>query len=198
MEPGRWYYGLAALIAAAGIALFATSIVSSIGSIGADFQQVVVPGSGELFLAEAGEYTIFYENRTVANGAVYVTGDDISGLVVEVKNATTGQEIEIYSPGSMMSYSIGSRSGRSLLAFDIDQPGIYRLSAAYAQGKQGPEVVLAVGPGISGDIVSGVLLPMLLFFGSIALAAAVAVITYQKRREAAKRAAEEERRIKGL
>jgi hypothetical protein len=39
--PGRWYYGLAALIAVAGIALSISSLISGIGRLDSDLQQVV-------------------------------------------------------------------------------------------------------------------------------------------------------------
>jgi len=197
-EPGRWYYGLAALIAVAGIALAITFIISGVGSLGDDLQRVVVPGNNDLVLSKAGGYIIFYENRTVVNGRVYSTDGDIPGLLVEVRNGKTGQDIGTYSPDGSFSYSIGSRSGRSVMAFYIEQPGIYELSASYPQGEGGPTVVLAVGTDLSGGVISAIALPLLLIYGSIGAGIAIAFITYRKRREAAKRAEEEERRIRGL
>jgi hypothetical protein len=195
---GRWYYGLAALIAVAGIAISISSMVSGFGSLGSDLQQVVVPGNSDLSLSQIGEYTIFYENQTVINGRVYFTDEDIPGLQIEVKNKTTGQEVATYPPEGSMSYSFGSRFGRSVLAFNIDRPGIYELSAGYPQGGEGPEVVLAVGHGLFGSILSVILYPLVIFFGSIAAAAAIVIVTYLKRQEASKRAEEEERMIRGV
>jgi cell division protein FtsL len=59
-------------------------------------------------------------------------------------------------------------------------------------------VVLAVGSDFSGEIMSSIMLPLLLFFGSLGAAIVIAFITYRNRSEAAKRADEEERRIRGL
>jgi len=42
--PGRWYYGLAALIAVVGIAVSISAMISGISNLGSDLQQVVVPG----------------------------------------------------------------------------------------------------------------------------------------------------------
>lgn len=198
LGPSRWYYGLAALIAVAGIALSISTMIAGISSMDSEMQQVVVPGNSDLQLSVVGEYTIFYENRSVVDGRIYSTGDDIPGLQIEVKNKTTGIEVDTYTPGGSMSYSFGGRTGRSLLAFNIDQPGTYVLSAGYPEGTSGPQVVLAVGHGLAGSIVSRIMLPLLLFFGSIAAAAIIAILTYLKRKEAAKRADEEERMIKGM
>ncbi len=218
LGPSRWYYALAAFVVLAGIALFISTLMSGLGNLGNDLQQVVVPGSSDIMLSEVGEYTIFYENQTVVNGRIYSTDEDIPGLQIEVKNKTTGLEIATYQPRGSFSYSIRGRSGRSVLAFNIEQPGIYIISAAYPEGQDstaeltgptgparaakaarpvGPEVVLAVGHGITGNIISGVLYPLMIFFGSIAVAAVIAILTYLKRQEAAKRAKEDERRIRG-
>ncbi len=196
--PGRWYYGLAALIAVAGIAVSISAMISGISSLGSDLQQVVVPGNGDLQLYERGVYTVFYENQTAVNGRVYSTGEDIPGLQIEVKNKTTGQEVPTHPSEGSMSYSLGSRSGRSVLAFDIDQPGIYELSAGYPEGNDGPQVVLAVGHGLFGNIFSAIVFPLAISFGSIAAAAIIVIVIYLKRQEAEKRAREEERMIRGV
>lgn len=197
LGPSRWYYGLAALIAVAGIALSISTMISGISSMGSEMQQVVVPGNSDLQFSVVGEYTIFYENQSVVDGRVYSTGGDIPSLQIEVKNKTTGIKVDTYTPGGSFSYSFGGRTGRSVLAFNIDQPGTYVLSAGYPEGTSGPQVVLAVGHGLAGSIVSGIMLPLLLFFGSIVVAAIIVILTYLKRKEAVKRADEEERKIKG-
>ncbi len=61
--PDRWYYGLAALIAVAGIALSISSLISGIGSLGSDLQQVVVPGN---------ETFIFYANNSIFKQKVHL------------------------------------------------------------------------------------------------------------------------------
>lgn len=182
----------------AGIALSISTMMSGISSLGSEMQQVVVPGESDLQLLEAGEYTIFYENQSVVDGRIYSTDEDIPGLQIEVKNKTTGMKVEAYSPKGSFSYSFGGRSGRSVLAFNIEQPGIYELSAGYPVGTNGPQAVLAVGHGLAGNIVSGIMLPMALFFGSIAVAIIIVIMTYLKRHEASKSAEEEERKIKGI
>jgi hypothetical protein len=175
-----------------------SSMISGIGGLGGDLQQVVVPGNIDLSLSQIGEYTIFYENQSVVNGRVYLTNEGIPGLQIKVKNKTIGQDVATYSHEGSMSYSFGSRFGRSVLAFNIDRPGIYELSAGYPDGVEGPEVVLAVGHGLFGSVLSSVVYPLVIFFGLIAVAAVVVIVTYLKRQEAAKRAEEEERMLRGV
>ncbi len=72
-----------------------------------------------------------------------------------------------------------------------------RLAAGYPEGNDGPEVVLAVGHGLFGNVFSTIVFPLVISFGSIAAAAIMVIVTYLKRQEAAKRAKEEERMIRG-
>jgi len=197
IKPNPWRYALAALIIIAGMALSFELLMSGLGSMGKDLIQVTVPGESSIYLPEVGEYTIFYESRSVFQGKIYSTGDEIPALEIEIANRTNGWEVVTYPPSESMSYELGGRLGRSVLAFQIDQPGEYVLSASYPQGSEGPEAVLAVGHGFFGNIISGVLTFLAVFFGSLLLGGAIIFLTFVQRREASKRAAEEERRIRG-
>jgi hypothetical protein len=42
-------------------------------------------------------------------------------------------------------YTLNGRSGRSIMAFTIKQPGTYSFHCGYEEGKSGPETVVAVG-----------------------------------------------------
>ena len=60
------------------------------------------------------------------------------------------------------------------------------------------QVVLAVGHGLFGNVFSAVMIPLAIFFGSIAASAFIVIVTYLKRQEAEKSAREEERMIRGV
>jgi len=57
----------------------------------------VAPGSSYLFLAESGEYIIFYESQAVFKGKVYSTGESLPDLDIDVKNKTTGSLLYLAS-----------------------------------------------------------------------------------------------------
>ena len=84
VQPSIWYYGLSILIIIVGFIAFAGFIFTSVSDMGESLMQVVVPGSADLDLEEPGEYTIFYENQTYFNGKFYSTGEQISGLQIQV------------------------------------------------------------------------------------------------------------------
>lgn len=190
IKPSRWYYVLAALIFIAGEAIFFSYIFSNLGGISEGLTQVVVPGNSDLNLSETGKYTVFYENESVVNGRIYSTGQDISGLQVEIKNKSTGFKVPLDSPRGSATYSIGGRTGRSILEFDIVQPGFYELSGWYPNGT-GPEVVLAVGKGLFDNIMSMVVVGIITFFGSALAALAIIIIVYRKRKDAERQLEEE-------
>lgn len=197
VAPGVWYYGLAVLVIVIGFAAFGLSIYTVISDTEGGLLQMTAPGSADLPLVEPGEYIIFYENNSYLDGKFYSTGGQISGLAVQVKEKATGLDLATYPTNASFSYSLGSRSGRSIMAFTAPRPGIYQLNASYS-GKAGPTVVLAVGKGIAEGILSSIMISLLALFGSIAIAAAITFVTYRRRKKALQKQEEEELLIRGI
>jgi hypothetical protein len=162
---------LAALIVVAGFLIFGWTVFSAISGIGGDFFQMTAPGTKDFDLSEVGEYTIFYENLSVVGGRLYSTECAVpSGLEIEVTELSSGEKVDLSLPKGSTSYSFGGRSGRSIAAFAIDHPGVYRVAAWYSQGREGPEVVLAVGHGFFEKVISAVLVSSAVLFGSVIIA----------------------------
>ncbi|MDP6542811.1 MAG: hypothetical protein QGH60_02405 [Phycisphaerae bacterium] len=81
VKPSGWYYVLAGLVLAGGIAGFALFLFSGLTDLSGGLTQMVVPGEHELTLSEAGDYTVFHEYRSVVGSKVYSTGQGgISGF----------------------------------------------------------------------------------------------------------------------
>jgi hypothetical protein len=197
ISPSRWYYGFSILVLIVGFSIFGWWLFSSISNIAGGLIQVVTPGIADLNLQEAGEYTIFYENQSFVNGIYYSTSENIVGLQIEIVEKSTGNRLATYPPPGSFTYSFGSRSGRSILAFQISHPGRYQLNTFYSVDHQGPQVVLAIGRGLMERIASTVVVSVVLFFGSIILSAVLAIIIYRKRQEALNQRREEERLLRG-
>lgn len=189
IKPSRWYYVLAAIVFVAGWGLFAVFLFLGLRGLGSKLQRVVVPGQSELALTEAGDHTIFYEFHSVVGNRVYSTDENLSGLECELVSKATGARVPISASFFSTTYSVGSHEGKSLFDFHVDQPGAYTLSAAYAAGHEGPEIVLTVGQGIFVRIAVTVFGGFSSLFVCLALAAAMAVITLIKRSKAKKRLA---------
>lgn len=191
---------LAALIVVAGFLIFGWTVFSAISGIGDDFVQMTAPGTKDFDLPEVGEYTIFYENLSVVGGRLYSAGDAVpAGLEIEVTDISSGEKVDLSSPeGSYSySYSFDGRSGRSIAAFSIDHPGVYRVTAWYSQRIEGPEVVLAVGHGLFGRVLSAVLISAAALFGSVIIAAVILISIARRRMKEEERLREEKRLIRG-
>ncbi|MGB5100734.1 MAG: hypothetical protein WBN94_09085 [Methanothrix sp.] len=197
IQPGIWYYGLAVLIIVIGFLAFAASIYSGITDAENGLLQMAAPGSADLFLSEPGEYIIFYENNSYLNGTFYSTGEQISGLRILVKEKATGLYSATYPAKSSFTYSLGSRSGRSVMAFTAPRAGVYQLNASYS-GRSGQNVVLAVGKGMVEGILSSIMISFLALFGSIAIAAAISFVTYRRRKKAFHKLEEDELLMRGI
>ena len=197
IQPGIGYYGLAVLIIVLGFAAFAGSIYSGITDAESGLLQMEAPGSANLFLKEPGEYTIFYENNSYLDGKFYSTGEQISGLEIRVREKATDLDLITYPTKSSFTYSLGNRSGRSIMAFTTPRAGIYQVNASYS-GRAGPRIVLAIGKGIVEGIFSSIMISLAALFGSIVIAAVITFVTYRRRKRAFLKQEEEERLIRGI
>ena len=195
VQPSVWYYGLAVLIIIIGFVAFAGSIFTGVSSVERGLMQIAAPGNAEMDLKEPGEYTIYYESQSYFNGSVYDTGGQIPGLQISVSEKASGQALTT-NPDSGTTYSIGSRSGRSITAFRVERPGLYWINTSYPKAP-GPEVVLAVGKGVVESIMFLAIEAMLLLFGTIAIAAVITIVTYTRRKKAFLSQKEEEKMIRG-
>jgi hypothetical protein len=195
VQPSVWYYGLAVLVILIGFLAFAGFIYSGVSNIESGLVQMTAPGNADLDLKEPGEYTLFYENHSFFNGSIFNTAEQIPALQIRVSEKASGQTLATY-PASGSTYSMGGRTGRSVMAFKVEKPGVYRINASYPK-EPGPEVVLAVGKGFIDGIFYFIFAAVALLFGSIAVAAIISYITYSRRKKALLSQKEEERLIRG-
>ncbi len=108
--------------------------------------QVVVPGMHEIELSESGQYTIFYEYRSVIDSKIYMTGEALpTEILVTLYHRAGDKKVDLNQPSMNNTYNMGGRAGISLLEFNIDNPGIYIINARYAGDLEKPDIVLAVG-----------------------------------------------------
>lgn len=184
IKPSRWYYGLAILVFIIGGSLFALFLFKNLNKLTDSLTQLIVPGKKEVTLSEPGKYTIFYEYQSVVGNKVYSTEENLSGLECALVSKTTGSQIPLSHSSMNSTYSVGGRSGLSVLEFLIEKPGLYELSAWYPEGKEGTEVVLAIGRGFTGKLVGIILSGLAILFGFLIVGVTIAVKTFLKRRKA--------------
>ena len=196
VTPPIWHYGISILIIVLGFAAFAGLIYSGIANMQSDLIQIIAPSDEKLNFEKPGEYTVFYENNSVVNGRYFITNERLPPLSLSVREISTGEYLSVYPSNESLTYSMGGRSGRSIMAFDIVRPGAYEVKTAYSENT-GSEIVLAIGTGIKEGLFSTIILSLAVIFGSIALAAVIAYSTYRKREKALSRKEDEERMMKG-
>lgn len=188
MAPGRWWYLLAAAVLLAGMAGAAAFLFPQLERLERALVRVIVPGAAELKLEQPGRYTVFHEFEGVVDGRYYAAPEVVPGLGVGVIAAESGEPVPVEPPGGRMSYSIGGRSGVSMVSFEIQEPGAYRFFAAYGDRRTEPQVVLAVGQGFGGKLAFVIGVTIAIGFGSFALAAAIFGVIHVKRRKASRAA----------
>jgi hypothetical protein len=149
--------------------------------------QIVVPGSAELTLRQGQLYTVFLEDQATVNGKIYSTTQSISGLTCRVSSVEKGTPLAIKKSSANVSYTVGSRSGHSVLEFPVQEAGRYLFSCDYGEKSQGPETVVAVGTGVGEAIVRTVLGSLAAMFGGGGLGVIVIVFVLIKREREKKR-----------
>jgi hypothetical protein len=148
-----------------------------------DLTQVVVPGSEDITFAESGAYAVYYEYRSVVDGAVYASSEAPPALACTLISRATGADVGVvpdYVPTNTYSTKDRERVGVLLRSITIDEPGTYTFSCHYADGSSQPEIVLAVGPnfmweffGIAARTVLTAVAGAAVLLGSGAVAAVV-------------------------
>lgn len=179
-RPTRRPYLYAVLLDVAGVVIAILLCTRGMSGL-QESTQLLVPGTCELSLKKPGDYTIYHEHTSVMNGKLFVAGQSIDGLACTLVNKATGASIPLHVPGARSSYTIGARSGTSVLGFHLSEGGTYLLSAAYPDRASGPQAVLAVTGG-THKLFLNLLLGILVMTGSFIASAVLIVKTWLARR----------------
>jgi hypothetical protein len=201
-KPSGWIYAVAAVIPVLGCLMAMALVYQWFPGLPATFEsrmnldnltQVVVPGSEEIVFAGNGAYAIYYEYRSVVDGAVYASSETPPALACTLTSKTTGADVGLvpdYVPTNTYSTKDRERLGVLIRSITIDEPGAYTFSCRYVDGSSQPEIVLAVGPnldweffGIAARTLGTAAAGLAVLLGSGVVAAVVALTIALKRRQ---------------
>jgi hypothetical protein len=202
MKPSRWTYAVAALIPVFGCLIAMALVYQWFPGLPGTFEsdmnldnltQVVVPGSEGITFAESGAYAVYYEYRSVVDGAVYASGEIPPALACTLTSRATGADVGVvpdYVKTNTYATKDRERVGVLIRSITIDQPGAYTFACRYADGSSQPEIVLAVGPnfvweffGIAARTVLTAAAGLAVLLGSVVVAALVALAIALIRRQ---------------
>jgi len=183
--PSRFFYVLAAMVFVFGVAGFVFFLVRSLLGMDEGFVRVVVPGTSEVELVEAGEYAIFHEYRSVIDGKTFSGGASLAGMQVSLTAKDTGEEIKLSPMTVNSTYNMSGRSAYGVFSANIDAPGLYEISAYYPEGVSGPDTVLSLSHGFVGDLLVTIFSSIAILGGSILAAILIVVTTLVLRAKAA-------------
>ena len=161
MRSPVWFV-VAAVIAVAGFAGAVFYLMPRLVAADARMMRAVVPGNAMLVFDKPGPYMIYHEKKSTVDGRYYAS-DNVDGLSLGLTADATGARVTLVEPKIATSYTVGNRSGSSIYAFTLGQPGRYRLAANLASGRGDPKAVLAIEQGMFGALLSTI-------FGAIVFA----------------------------
>lgn len=177
-----WAFVALVLIGLLAVIVGGSVVADGLRALG-QTQRLVMPGSVRTHLGEPGEYTLFYEYRSVVDGTRFDTQRPLN-MRLAVTDLAGGREVPLTSTEASR-YSLGDYAGSSLVTFRVERAGDYDVRASYASGQAGPPFVLALTPasptGLGLTIVAGVVV----WFGFSAIVASVVLLMLRRRNRAA-------------
>lgn len=183
ITPSRTYYALPIGVFILGMAIFVLFLLQSLNSLGDDLSQYVVPGSHKIALTETGTYTVFHEYKSVVGNEVFSSPSGLPGLRIHLVSPV-GDEVSLHRPSASGTYSLGGRSGFAVLEFEVQQPGLYQLSAGYESGVREPRIVLALGHDFMSRLFGTIIISIVILFVSLAIAVSITIVIWRKRKKA--------------
>jgi len=177
--PSRSHYVIGIAVLIVGLVIFAI-LSRTPGEAVPPEIRIVVPGSKDLYLPEAGKYTIFYEYSSMIGDKTYSTGEQLSPMLVGLQSRQYYKIFELSSPSRRMRYKSGGLAGVSLFEFEIESSGNYFLFAEYEGDVSGPDVVFAIGKVRTlGATPAG----LGALFGAVIIGGFIIIRTFSRRRK---------------
>jgi len=187
IKPSRWWYGLAGSIVLLMFLCFCAAFATLAFKVKNRIQRVIVPGVHRLQFPVAGNYTVFYEYESVLEGKILSRDEKLPPrLMCSIQSVDSSQDITLSPTLPNAKYQYDKRKAVSVFRFEIIHPGTYVLTAAYADSKETPRIVLGIGRSLIEQILVPGLFLSLFSTGSILLSAVIFWITFFKRRKAKK------------
>jgi len=184
MRSSIWFV-VAGVIAVAGFAGAVFYLMPRLAAADARMMRVVVPGNATLVFDKPGPYMIYHEKKSTVDGRYYAS-DDVDGLSLGLTADATGAQVKLVEPTTNTNYTIGNRSGTSIYAFTLDQPGRYRLATNLAGGRGDPKAVLAIEQGLFGALLGTIFGAIAIAFAGLGTAGAIVFAVLWQRSKAAK------------
>jgi len=184
----RLWYGAAILVLMLGCLTSAIITISTLSSypslISAAYKsplrKVEVPGEVEIDLSRRGAYGVYLE-------AAHVPIEGPPALDCNLNSKTSGDDIPLvpdYVPTNRYETQ-DDRVGVLIYSTTVDDPGLYRLSCEYPDGRARSKLMLAIGPNyffeflrvawkLGGSILGGAAV----LIGSVVLSFLIALLTF--------------------
>jgi hypothetical protein len=192
----RCLWGIAALVLLFGCLIAASIIMSAFRDARPQIaevhqnrsQHVEIPGEVDLELSRKGAYAVYY----VRHKGAYIHAEWPPRLDCGLTSKKTGEDIALvpdYVPTNRYWTNDGNQVGVLIYSTTVKNPGLYTLSCNYPNGREGPKLVLAIGPNyileflrLAGRMGGSLLRGAGVLCGSFVLSIGVAVLAFVGRR----------------
>lgn len=137
----------AGLLILAGIGGFLFFLINGVNAISRNMHRLEAPGVLTATFEQTGSYTIFLESQ----GAPPEPARDASGLFINIADSQ-GEPIPVGPARGNSTYSINRLHGASIMGFELERPGRYRIEAGFTESEGDRRLRLAIGYGFLSQI----------------------------------------------
>ena len=187
IRPSSWYYLLALAFFLGGLATAIFVLITDLRRVRDSMVRCEIPGHMDLELKAKEIYTVFAEDVGSSAGGALSRANSSRYVNCEVHMLPSGELIPAKRSIYSSSYTYGTRTGVSILEFNVPRDGTYMLGCVDNRGKSAPKLEAAIG-GNASKAISGVFVKALFVLGVSIVAGTltsmrVAMLRLQSRRE---------------
>jgi hypothetical protein len=174
LHPAIWFV-LGGLLIVLGIGAFVYSLYYGIKDLSENVIRITAPVRTEIRLDDTGVWTVFLETGYVVDGKM-ITSTDAGGMVFRVFDPS-GSPVPVRASSAKSTYNMGSRSGTSIMEFKVEQPGTYRVEAAFEGRASEEPLVLTIIQNFMGRLIKLILVAIMILLVPLLTGILIIVLT---------------------
>ena len=176
-------YVISVVIYIAGTVISCLFILKNVQNDEDRFYRMIAPGEHKIYLRNPGNYTLFYEYKSIIGSRVFSSNPDILPNLKFILTDISGKEIRLSPAVGNESYSSSKGfSGVSLFKFKIIKDGEYILKTNHENSEEKNQIVLAITEGFTRRFLYLFGITGVIMLITITLSGYIAYRTYKKSR----------------
>lgn len=156
LKPQLKWYGISVLFALTGVVIIIFYSITKFEDFFSALAQIKVPGAEDVTLVKKGAYLIFHEYSTEYEGKSYTGKPGLDRLVFSITGKKSGKQITLKPSKAGHNFDLFGRKGVAIYFFEIEQAGIYTISATEKTKNSGAPAIISISNQLPGYVLSSI------------------------------------------